>query len=193
MNIRVATQSFIKSLEKIGDVTPIKNIRYFIKDRIYDVQEFFTGVSHRRSWSLFDYLAKVNYIQLVQFKKDLNLHQGYPYGLTYKKWCKIINEMIWAYGYICAENGMFAGKKLQRLKVETGYIHLEKIMDIWHNGTTHWTEPCKDKEGFVEMKSKSTDVATRAWKKGMSISKKNNKRMEKGLSLYSKYFQNIWL
>ena len=111
------------------------------------------------TWSMDHTLAHVIHPMLVQLKATNN---GYPSGLTEKKWDDIMDEMIWAFE--------------------------QKLRDNWEGDYYEYRgrgpEESKDPDSLLfDLKLVWEDPKGRA---------AHQKRMTAGFKLFGKYYENLW-
>lgn len=116
------------------------------------------------TWSMDSTLSMIILPMLIQLKA---IKHGYPSNLTEKKWDYILDEMIWTFEQLNAED------------CNDGQFFIE-------HGEIDWTKQEPDERGLIEVKWKKESVID--WD-GM---KAHYNRINKGTRLFGKYYRNLW-
>ncbi len=86
-------------------------------------QRYSQGFDASETWDLFTTIAKFILPRLIWLR---NHNHGYPSQLTYKKWVKIQNKMIWSFEQIAIDN-MDIERPDTMLDYEATEKHTKKI------------------------------------------------------------------
>ena len=96
-------------------------VRFFFRGIYYSIYSevhswpfrFMNGFDYRDTWSLDQSIAEYTYPRLKHLRSKLH---GYPDGLTFKKWEKIIDKMLFAFEKVLDEDYLYdkrTDKKVQ--------------------------------------------------------------------------------
>jgi len=147
-----------------------------------------THTSDEECWDLFYYLSVDIYKKLKEFRRFQETKGiGIPVGLSNEKWLSIIDEMLFAFWYIISEDG--STKIAKEFKKTYGDIYEEdekyndpfKIFKNKETGELSNQKHSEEDETIFDLKC--------YYNKDLHM--KFEVRKEKGLKLFSKYFQNL--
>lgn len=142
---------------------PVMSIIMKILDTIHPRVDYIK-IDKYDTWNMDNTLAKIILPMLKQLKATKH---GYPSGLTEKKWDYILDEMIWAFEQLNADDA------------NDDQFWLEY-------GELDWTKQEPDENGLSLVK----------WTKPSVIDwdglKAHHKRINNGTKLFGKYYRNLW-